>query len=234
MRYWILVVACAGCTRDNPDFIGGDSAEMGIQFLGQDMARDNHPTTDDMAAGFARDLGASFGAPDLAHGTQCTAGQRRCVSSPSTASELCDNGNYAIDRKCPYGSSAKSGADCQSDYCAPPTTDGTTSCDTGGPLEQICSGPANSAPDFTCQPFITNAQSHGVEWWCAIAAVAGGGVAGSACQSGADCRTGYCGSNGTCYWACQVSGDCPTFGMQCSAVTINVEGLALSAPSCVP
>jgi hypothetical protein len=169
----------------------------------------------------------------------CSPSDRRCVITP-VESQACTSGQWSVDRICPFASRFKSGADCQHGYCAPPTSNGANSCDdNGGPLEDACSGPGNTGPDFSCQPFITNAANMTVEWWCAVAAVQGQGMAGSPCTTGADCHGGLCGSNGTCFWACQSAMDCPFSKtghspMACTPVTIHVEGQDISAQSCTP
>jgi hypothetical protein len=166
-------------------------------------------------------------------------GERRCIMTP-VASEDCSGGQWSIDRVCPWASHLKSDADCQHDYCAPPTSNVTYTCDDhGGALEDACSGGGNAGPDFSCQPFITNAANKTVEWWCAVAAVQGPGVAGSPCTTGADCHSGFCASNGTCFWACQSAQDCPPSKTghtptPCTKVTIHVEGVDIAALSCAP
>lgn len=228
MRSWLGVLACltVGCTQSNPDFRppGETSPDLGSPATAFDLA----------VSGARPDLATGGGAPDLATVAMCTAGERRCVTSPSPTSEGCFNGAFGRSRTCPFGTKSMMGAVCQSGYCQPPTTNGTTSCGTGGPLEQICSAPGNGSAAYSCQPFIADPTTKSVEWWCAVAAQMGAGVAGSSCSKGSDCRTGFCGSNGTCFWACQNTGDCLSATLQCSPVTIRVEGVTVDASSCIP
>jgi hypothetical protein len=240
MRYSVMmVIACAACTVDNPSYVGGgapsdgDGGSGGPGSSAPDLAHAHgggHPDLA-IAPGPHDDGGSGTQSFDLA-APLCSPGSRRCVSSPALTAEVCSGGQWR-DRECPAGSVAGSGSSCTNGHCTPPTTNGTTSCDTGGPLEQVCSQNGNGPPEFSCQPFLTDSRAKAVEWWCAMAIGAGSGGAGAACTRGSDCHSGFCGSNGTCFWACQIDGDCPTVGMRCNAVTLEVEGVAVSAPSCM-
>lgn len=232
MRCWLSILACAatfGCTASNPSYIGGNGGSGGVGGSGGPSA--------DMAAGGGGGMGPHDMAvlqPDLA-GAMCTGDQRACVQVPTPMSVMCSSGMFTRDRVCPFGNVNGSGASCSKGYCQPPTTNGTTSCATGGPLEQICDqmGGGTTHP-YSCQPFITNPSTPTVDWWCAIAANRGSGVAGTSCTKDSDCRTGFCGSNGTCFWACQTTGDCLSATLQCKQVTILVEHVTVTATSCIP
>jgi hypothetical protein len=83
-----------------------------------------------------------------------------------------------------------------------------------------------------CQPFVKNGGD--VTWACAPPI--GNGIVGQKCSHGADCRSGFCGSNGTCFRACAFVTDCPNSGgpYACTPVQITVEGVPVTANSCIP
>ncbi len=237
MRYLVLALAgCAACTVENPNYLGPGDGGLVFGHGSTDLALGPGGGADlasSTGAGGHDGGGGHGGAPDLAPPLPlCTSGARQCSSPPAVAAQVCTAGGWS-DRACPAGSLSGGGAVCMNGYCQPPTSDGTTSCDTGGPLEQICSQNGNGPAQFSCQPFLTGAPGRPVEWWCAMAIGAGAGGAGASCSTGSDCHSGFCGSNGTCFWACQEDGDCPVWGMHCSAVTLDVEGTSVSATSCM-
>ena len=56
---------------------------------------------------------------------------------------------------------------------------------------------------------------------------------------GDDCRSGFCGSNGTCFRACLNQADCPIMGntgqpYRCENVDVTVEGIKVQEKSCIP
>jgi hypothetical protein len=154
------------------------------------------------------------------------------------ASQGCDaNGQWRTERHCPYGDGKGDGAMCTNDYCAPPATLMPTDCGTAGPTEQQCEQlvAGSQGHHFSCQPFIADAKSPAtVAWWCAVPATLGTGVAGTACTLNSQCHTGFCGSNGTCFWACRNATECRLGTLQCSEVTIHVEGQSITTRSCIP
>jgi hypothetical protein len=201
----------AACTTDNPLY--SPSAGM------------------DLASSTPRDLSSASPAADLAMPpTGCTEGKRGCTAD-KTRSVVCQMGTFVADRKCPTGSV------CAEGYCGLPppgaNNSGQSCADpTGGQSAVFCfSGASMPLPD--CEPFV---QSGAAVWECAPPV--GQGSAGTVCaaEAGNLCRSGFCGSNGTCFRACELATDCPTVGgpWACSAVKIIVEGLAVTANSCIP
>jgi hypothetical protein len=130
----------------------------------------------------------------------------------------------AVDRACPTG------ATCQTGYCAPPAA--AQSCDAApGPQENQC---LVISTTLSCQPFIVGQQP---VWRCVHAV--GAGAIGTVCTAGSQCRSGFCGSNGTCFRACVNTIDCPVPAtgkpFRCDpTVQITVEGQVVHAGSCVP
>jgi hypothetical protein len=206
-----LVLLLAACTAPNPNYAGpGGDGDGGA---GSD-------------AGITDDLGPQ---PDLT--PACNAGDRLCLAN--TGSAACVDGHYVLDRKCPPDSV------CAAGYCqAPPMSPATLvgqGCDLGGgPQENNCFSQVDT---LSCQPFVSNGGPTDVTWICDKAV--GQGLPGSACTQGSDCRSGFCGSNGTCFRTCQTNADCPFQGntpnrFNCSNVTIVVEGVTVMAKSCIP
>lgn len=214
----VLVAACElSCTTVNPDFVGFGA---GVDGGATDGSPEGHP-----------DLHA--GGPDLA--PVCTAGQRACLAT--TGSAACQGGQLKLDRKCPTGSS------CTAGYCQAPPMSSTSltgqSCDVGfGPQENNCFANGGPAADtLSCEPFVTDPAQMGVSWVCAPSV--GQGLPGTACTRGDECRSGFCGSNGTCFRACAQDNDCPFQGSTgkryaCNNVDVTVEGVTVSAKSCIP
>src|SRR6266568_4373043 len=135
MRGWLclLAVAAVGCTVHNPEFAGSSqSFDLSI----------GNSSADDLAGGTTGSHDMASGSHDMASTdmtmSACGADSRRCAQTPTPTSEVCSSGIYVRDRVCPFGSGNGTGALCQNGYCRPPTTSGTTSCGTGGPLEQVC------------------------------------------------------------------------------------------------
>jgi hypothetical protein len=253
MRVYVLLACLAcSCTRANVDFNGGNGGGGGNGGAGGIGGAGGVGGGGGAGGGNGGNGGvdaavplpdmAMSAAPDMARilPTQCTADQRQCVVMP-TASEGCSGGYWSVDRACPYGSRTKQGASCSAGYCQPPQTNGTTGCSptpgNGGPVDNIC--PGSVGKDFSCQPFITDPNNLDVEWWCAIAVDQGVGSAGDPCTQGSDCHSGICASNGTCFYGCQSTADCPLLKnnhitMACSDVTIHVEGQDIQTQSCSP
>src|SRR5262249_22536939 len=105
---------------------------------------------------------------------------------------------------------------------------------TGAPQENVCF--STTGDSFSCEPFV-DANTKKISWFCDKAV--GAGLPGNACTKGDDCRSGFCGSNGTCFRACLDPVDCPPVPgtntpYNCSTVQIVVEGEQVSAKSCVP
>ncbi|HZS37846.1 MAG TPA: hypothetical protein VFF06_13505 [Polyangia bacterium] len=213
------LLLCA-CTVANPSYVGDGADGGGITFpdgsvLGHDGGSGGHV---DLASG---------GQPDLT--SLCTGGTRSCVSSPVQASEVCAGGQVVVDRACPTASV------CDTGYCAPPPQGSNGEgdpCDQnqGMPLESNCTA---ITTDLSCQPFV-DPMDKSVSWTCAQHV--GPGLPGQACTSGKQCRTGFCGSNGTCFRGCFLTVDCPNNGkpLTCTQVTIEVEGVMVTAGSCIP
>jgi hypothetical protein len=160
---------------------------------------------------------------DFATPGQCLPGQRQCEVN-FTASESCVGGTFQEDRLCPFAST------CVAGYCAPPAPNGTTQGDPCG-TELPCATVA--ALQYGCQPFVD--PNGTVVFRCAQ--WVGMGASGSACQSGADCRSGFCiAATGTCFRACMHDSDCPIrMNVQtvCRQETILVEGVPVTAGSCI-
>jgi hypothetical protein len=213
----VATLALAGCTADNPLYI----PEPGLDLF--------TPPSADLAAGNAEDLAS---VPDLALPKPiCSGTERGCLTG---ASGHCENGTLKQDRQCPMSSP------CQSGYCqSPPLSSnnvGKLCAYMGIATEALCvmgiGGGGTTAP--SCQPFF-NAGANDPKWVCA--APIGVGLPGTACTQGSQCRSGFCGSNGTCFRACFSAGDCPTQGStswKCVPVGIVVEGHSLNAQSCIP
>jgi hypothetical protein len=160
--------------------------------------------------------------PDMAPPPQCH--DRACESS--TVSGVCVNGKLLADRTCPTSSTCKAGY-CQVPPLAPPSTQGTA-CTS----EVQCNFLPNTS-DTSCEPFIVG----GAAVWVCASRVGDGG-SGASCTNGAECRSGYCiDSAGTCFRACSGSDtDCPVRNgtrLKCRAATIRVEGVLVTANSCV-
>jgi hypothetical protein len=218
MRHWALRLAgfsvlMAACTTENPHYTGAIDLGAGDAVAGQiDLASPINP-----------------GSADLAGPAKCVDGERSCNM---TGSRGCVGGVFVEDRVCPAGSM------CVGGHCPAPTGGATNvgkdCAPTGHPTESICvaglSGPIATVP--SCQPFVGPTSTAPV-WICAPRI--GMGLPGQACTSGAMCRSGFCGDNGTCYRACISPADCPTQGgpWKCETVKIVVEGVAVQAPSCI-
>ncbi len=207
----VLVIAglAAGCTAENPDYAG--------------PVGDGGATVHDMAKGGPPD-GKMQQKVDLVMGTQCQAGDRQCVLGSAIA-EACVNGVFQPDRVCPVSS------DCQDGHCQVPGDNGTTQGDNCSSESQCAT--SQQTIGYSCEPFVVDLQK--VEFHCAHAFGQGG--SGAACKTGADCRSGFClpGRN-TCFRACFGDQDCPFHDGQktvCRPITISVEGVMVTANSCV-
>jgi hypothetical protein len=211
-----LVASCAlwaACTTENPHYTGAsDFGPGGDAAIGGDLASPIKP-----------------GSSDMAIPVTCVDGQRGCNMSGALG---CVGGVFVEDRICPASSV------CTAGHCpAPtggPTTVGKDCAPTGHPTESLCvaglSGSLAAVP--SCQPFL-GPMFLTPTWVCAPRI--GMGLPGQACTSGAMCRSGFCGGNGTCFRACISAADCPTQGgpWKCEAVKIVVEGVQVQAPSCI-
>lgn len=199
------------CTVDNPLYTPGPDA--GGPLPGRvDLSGTAPP---DLAVGVQVDLAPPSG----------TCSDRTCSS---VGSEACVNGVPVPDRTCPEASS------CSNGYCQPPAMSGDLvgrNCDLIAPSETLCLASNNTTT--SCQPFVDASDT--VLWRCAHAV--GAGAVGTMCSQGNQCRSGFCGSNGTCFRPCASLADCPTSGQGkrvCSEVSIVVEGKKVSAKSCIP
>lgn len=217
-RVVILSLVCLGCTAPNPDFVGGVGGGAG----------DPGPpdaATADLAGSVAHDAGVAT--PDLA--TLCASGPRSCSDAPATTSTVCAGGAYHADRLCPGGGDS-SAPRCDRGYCQAPA--GSPNCGFPAPSEDFCYTQVSSSQ--TCTPFI-DPQSKMASWSCAP--VVGNGASGDACTTGADCRSGFCGPNGTCFRACVTAADCPPGPgppLRCVKMSLAIEGVAVPVRSCVP
>jgi hypothetical protein len=222
-----LAVALAGCTAPNPNWEGPGTVGSGGGGSGGGNGGGAPP---DLGApkGSPPDL-ASPQLPDLAPPPpSCTPGERRCSSGAPPASQLCAADGQWSTRVCPVASDPAL-AMCMGDFCQPPGD--AQNCLIGnGASEDAC---YSLSPTLSCQPFI-DPQSNGWMWFCAKAVGTGG--AGDACTHGSQCRTGFCGSNGTCFRGCEGPGDCPQHSpqLQCKQVTIEVEGVQIFENGCAP
>jgi hypothetical protein len=211
----ILVALASGCTANNPNYVGDVDGGFGSDFGGIRFDGGKHDGP---------------GSPDLA-GSACTDGQRRCATG---ASEICLSSMFQVDRMCPSMSM------CHEGYCQPPPTSPTSqigaSCENmfsgSGPQENQCL--LNLQDKLSCMPFF-DPTAGGIVWRCDHEI--GMGLPGTPCTMGAQCRSGFCGSNLTCFRACQSDQDCPqtqTQSTRCMTVSIVVEGMQVSAQSCIP
>ena len=215
-----LSLCLGSCTTENPLYVPESIGDSGRVF--------------DLSTGKNADLSGptkDFGAPAM----MCMNGERLCTA---TASARCEQGAIVVDRSCPIHSQ------CMGGYCqAPPASQNNVgkSCSPspGNQSEAVCligvSGNLSDAP--SCQPFVTSSMADAkVNWVCAPRI--GAGLSGMPCISGGVCRSGFCGDNGTCFRACVSIADCPTSGgpgnWKCEPVNIDVEGVIVSAPSCIP
>jgi hypothetical protein len=210
----VAVALLSGCTANNPNYIGGIDGGSDAGGLHLD--------------GAARDLPS---APDLST-PKCTDGERHCANG---GSEICINGVFTTDRTCPSMSM------CSQGYCQPPpmSTDSQLGADCAmqmfldsGPQENQCL--QNLADNLSCEPFF-DPTAGGIVWRCDK--MIGAGLPATPCTMGSQCRSGFCGSNGTCFRACQGDQDCPQNGgapVGCKNVMIVVEGQAVTAGSCTP
>jgi hypothetical protein len=216
-----LILALASCTVDNPLYTPGVSGDLA--------------GTTDLAGTKLGDLSFPADKSDLAD-PACMIGQRACLASGSAG---CHMGTFVKDRTCPTGSA------CTTGYCQapPPATNnvGKDCAPTATPTESLCvAGLSGGEPSKipSCQPFLDpngGDIGKGVHWVCAPPI--GTGISGTPCTEGSQCRSGFCGSNGTCFRSCITAADCPAGnpggGWTCSVVSITVEGSMLMASSCV-
>jgi hypothetical protein len=212
MKRLAVLGLLAACTAPNPSYVGFIPTDGGSGPDGSAIADLATPT----------DLTGSDLSP------VCIDGQRICLAQ--SGSGVCMGGQFTLDRKCPADSI------CQKGFCRAPTSGSMpplgSPCDTGGAQENQCF--ASVTDQLSCQPFV-NPSSKAVSWACEKPV--GAGVPGTACTEGAQCRSGFCGDNGTCFRACHVDTDCPQTNGQllhCADVKITVEGVAVTTGSCVP
>ena len=210
----------SACTVLNPSYDptggvgGGGGGDLG-----------SHGSSDGAAE--AHDLASTGPTPDLM--PICTGEQRLCLANSGSAG--CVDGNYVLDRKCPMGSM------CASGYCQPPSLGippAGINCDFGtGPAENNCFAVGGADNGLSCQPYV-NGLTGNVSWACTPKI--GAGLPGDACQDGAQCRSGFCGSNGTCFRTCRVDTDCPqsaTRHLRCATTDVIVEGKTVHENSCI-
>jgi hypothetical protein len=251
MRRVSVVFAClVGCTVANPSYIGnngnppvggngsGGAGGVGIGGAGGGGGGAGGSGgvgggNSDMSMPVVHDM--AMHEPDLAHPGECGPGERQCTNTPSPSSESCQSNMFVLDRRCPFASLAFNGATCNGGYCRPPTGQTMLPCGTAGGDgdDFICAQQGNGTRALSCQPFVSNPAKGTVEWFCAVAVTNARGSAGDPCTSGAECRTGFCGSNGTCFVACTNDNECPG-PIGCGNVKITVEGVTVSTQSCVP
>lgn len=214
----LIALVGASCTAANPLYT--PSADLGdAGTLGEVDFSTNVPGPDLATPG-----------PDLS-APVCTEGKRSCLS---VGSAICEASTLVLDRTCPQAST------CADGYCQPPplSPNGVgKSCATAGAAnENLCTIGSSGNNPPSCQPFVDDASgSLKVVWHCARAV--GAGLPSTPCTDGAQCRSGFCGSNGTCFRACASELDCPSSGQGkrvCEEVEILVEGLAVKAKSCIP
>lgn len=205
-----LGVGVSACTVSNPLYVARDDAGHPLVDLGH--AGGDGGTTDPVDLG-----GADLTTPP---DPGCTKGERSCDGLGST---VCRNGTFVADRTCPDGSS------CHEGYCAQPTDPADITCSdpNGGQSDTVCFL-ATNATALTCQPYVG---SGSVEWYCTPAVSTDG--AGTPCMDGKTCRSGFCGSNGTCFRACNSDQECPKQASNCTEVGIAVEGQSITAYSCL-
>jgi hypothetical protein len=206
-----IVLAFAACTAPNPNFAGG-SGDGGASDGSVDGSSADGLSPVDMTA-------------------VCMPKQRTCLAQ--TGSALCEAGQFKLDRKCPNLST------CTTGYCQPPPVSSTSlvgaSCDpAGAPQENVCFSTTGDV--LSCEPFV-DPNTKKIGWFCDKAV--GMGLPGTTCATGDDCRSGFCGSNGTCFRSCLDQTDCPLMGntgqpYRCATVAIVVEGEQVSAKSCIP
>lgn len=212
-------VAISACTTENPLYRPeADRGDAGTS-PGADLTRP--PVGADLAT-----------AIDLAVAVNACNGpmDRDCGPMGSLA---CTAGALTADRDCPEHST------CTDGYCAAPPPSGLgavvgRSCSFNNkPGDGLCASLSNEA---SCQPFLHPVNPGGaVKWTCDVAV--GAGSRGTPCTQGTTCRSGFCGSNGTCFVGCDNDVDCfsatpPKF--RCKGVSITVEGRTLATKSCTP
>ncbi len=221
-----LTSPSTGCTSDNPNFRPSITFDAGLIDLhvGNDLG--GVTSGGDMTVPVTMVDMAKPPPPDLFQ-SLCTPNTRFCNDNKII---ICDGSKYVVERYCPQGSSCKD-ASCQPPMSNPvPAMSGSVCENDQGPNENFCLD--TLALNLSCQPFLVGDD---ISWQCAGAI--GAGTPATPCASGATCRTGFCGSNGTCYRACNEDNDCPSGGpidLKCTSVNIVVEGHNLSAKSCVP
>jgi hypothetical protein len=222
MKLAVSALLLSACTVLNPSY---DPSSGGG--LGSGGGVDSGVLSDGSVV-IARDLTPTGPVADLA--PVCSGSQRQCLATSGSAS--CMGGNYVLDRKCPMGSM------CASGYCQAPglgIPPAGVTCDFGqGPAENNCFSATGGDNGLSCQPFISNLTGD-FTWVCTPKV--GAGLPGDACQDGSQCRSGFCGSNGTCFRTCHTDQDCPqsqTKHLTCASVDLVVEGKPLQADSCIP
>lgn len=205
-----LCLCAAGCAEDNPSYRPILATADG----GVDLSSPSDH----------RDLAIAPEA-DLSPPSACASGERMCEQTGQTA-DSCVGGAFLPDRNCPIDST------CANGYCQVPP-------DNGDVQGQDCTSENDCAtdqgPSYSCEPFVTDPGAMTVGLACARTVGAGGSA--DPCQSGADCRSGFCiPSRHTCFRGCTDDSDCPHkggFHTRCRTVAIRVEGIDFMADSCV-
>jgi|GEM_PF-2924149 len=213
-----LVLFGSNCTVSNPLYSGNTG----------------NPDLSASPDGGINQFDLSHSTVDLATHPSCVQSDRSCAQSGDEASLSCVLGQLAPDRTCLDST-------CTDGYCNPPDQQsgsqiGADCAQNGDPNDVSC----QFAPGvgLACQPFVTDPQNGGVEWFCGTAV--GQGNSAAACTKGSDCRSGFCGTNGFCFRACGSDNDCPVNMMSgkryhCDKVGITVEGVQVNEfRSCVP
>lgn len=217
----LFVFFASACTSANPDYHRAIVFDMGA--AGDAAARDfGIAAAGDLAGADLKSPG-----PDFAQPVECSGAQRRCKDKEAQG---CVAGKYTTDRICTVS--------CVDGSCTAPTDSSV-----GGLQGSDCANDANQPREndcllstqlnLSCEPFLVD---NDLAWRCANAV--GSGVPATPCTTGDVCRSGFCGSNGTCFRACIENNDCPQFvnnlEIECRQVSILVEGHKISAKSCVP
>jgi hypothetical protein len=253
MRSCVLAALClAGCTAANPLYISGSGGnDGGAHDAGGVGGIGGGGGGGGGAGGDVHDLGVGGGGggggggtsgiadlalptPDLAHLGECGSWERSCSDLPPTpTSESCVNNTFTADRRCPYGSFTTGASSCSDGYCDPPSGQATACDDHTDGVDAKCNAMVAGTFHYSCQPFVTDGAQGTVSWWCALPYTTATGTAGTKCTDGTQCRSTFCGNNGTCFYGCRSNGDCPK-PTRCAAASFVVEGVTVAAHSCVP
>ncbi len=129
-----------------------------------------------------------------------------CIGGAAT---LCSSDKLADQRRCPLGQ-------CSSGHCSYPV------------LPKACVSSKDCTGAWVCTLLLD--ASKAPKRVCAAPVT--GTTPPATCASGLDCSTGLCTAGGQCYYACDVSTDCPA-NFACNSVDVSVEGVkAVGFKSC--